>query len=437
MSLYSEINSGKDKKKCKGKGKKKKKKCEEEEEVSVSISGKEEKSCRKDEDNLVKCIADGSYILELEEYTFRDQLIEELQESKLYKGMVKDAVDERKDTIISDFLGSSEFESHVQGVIVEFNQTAEAEKLIEESVNVVVANETSHQESRFNDEVAQVKQSEFEVLELLEQLISNLREISIKDGSIYRNEKVMEVLTAKYLKSITSQSPSDPTLTYWTSSGEPPPPPETAIPLPNWAPYPAHWGPPTRGWLLREEDNAMIMEAERTNEPTEGYNGRYTGFIMNNFIMDDSGWIPWISDDDNGPRDPWEDTEEDGFQYDNHDHEVEPTGGKSAHSLTFGDPDYDTHLGDTQPIDNGDPLREGENDHNQQLGDNPYGGEYMNPYLTVRMADAPVYGAHHNLHNGLDRFEDFNFELDPADPEIPDRESEPDRRRKNNSNLSG
>ena len=188
--------SGKDEKKCKRKGGKKKKKCEEE--GSVSISKKEEKSCRKEENKLASCIADGSYRLDLEEFSFSEELIEGLHKSKQYKTMIKEEIDERKDLIISNFLESNELRAQLQDVIVKFNETSEAQNLMEKLVDAVVVNETDHLESRFNEETARIRESEFEALNLLEQVISKLHGISIKQGGIYGNEKIMDLLEDKY-----------------------------------------------------------------------------------------------------------------------------------------------------------------------------------------------------------------------------------------------
>jgi hypothetical protein len=102
--------------------------------------------------------------------------------------MINDAVDTMKDEIIADYLESDDFENHIMGVIEEFNQTAEAQELIQEEMDAVVANETFRLEMKLEEEVRRTKEAEFEALNLLEDLVAKLLDISIMKGGIYRGE---------------------------------------------------------------------------------------------------------------------------------------------------------------------------------------------------------------------------------------------------------
>ena len=187
----SKSNSGKNKEtSCDSTGKEKKNKCELEgsEEGSTSLSDKEEKSCRKEESNLITCITDGTYILNLDDYAMREELIEEFHNSKEYKKMVDEAATAMEDQFIEDYLASEEFEMHMQEIIHHYELELQVQDLTIETVEAAVTKEKEEMERSLNEEVQLAKQARLEAIELVEDMVSKLHNTLIKERGEYRSD---------------------------------------------------------------------------------------------------------------------------------------------------------------------------------------------------------------------------------------------------------
>ena len=184
---------------------KKKGKCEE-----ITLTDKEVKSCKKGEENLVSCIAEGTFLLELEQYSFPQDLITEHHKSTEYKKMI-DALEEGvKDDVIENYLVSEELNVHMQEMFKEYNESTEVQQLIESTVNESLANETKQLEEKRDDDISKAKETDVKTLDLIEELVLKLHKVYAEESRTYRSERYAKsYLTTRHLNDRILRPPTE------------------------------------------------------------------------------------------------------------------------------------------------------------------------------------------------------------------------------------
>ncbi|KAL5252271.1 hypothetical protein ACHWQZ_G015146 [Mnemiopsis leidyi] len=171
-------------KKDKNKDKCKNDKCKE----PLVLSDKELKSCQKGEEKLLTCITDGTFLLDLTQYFFPYDLIEEHHKSTDYKSTMDGLVEDMTDNIIEEYLVSEELNDHLQGIFMEYNDTVEVQQLIESTVNASLANETKKLEEKFNDDISTQKKTDLKALDLIEELVVKLYSVFAERRDKYSSD---------------------------------------------------------------------------------------------------------------------------------------------------------------------------------------------------------------------------------------------------------
>ena len=148
--------------------------------------------------------------MELEEYSFPEDLIAEHHKSTEYKNMI-DALEEGvKDEVIEDYLVSEELNVHMQDMFNEYNESAEVQQLIESTVNASLANETKEVEEKRDDDISKAKETDLKTLDLIEELVLKLHKVYSEESRTYRSERYAKsYLSTKHLKNINVRPQSE------------------------------------------------------------------------------------------------------------------------------------------------------------------------------------------------------------------------------------
>ena len=141
--------------------------------------------------------------MELEEYSFPEDLIAEHHKSTEYKNMIDALMEVVKDDVIEDYLVSEELNVHMQDMFNEYNESAEVQQLIESTVNASLANETKEVEEKRDDHIRNAKETDLKTLDLIEELVLKLHKVYTEESRTYRSERYAKsYLSTKHLKNI-------------------------------------------------------------------------------------------------------------------------------------------------------------------------------------------------------------------------------------------
>ena len=141
--------------------------------------------------------------MELEQYSFPQDLIAEHHKSTEYKNMIDFLEEGVKDDVIEDYLVSEELNVHMQDMFNEYNESAEVQQLIESTVNASLANETKEVEEKRDDHISKAKETDLKTLDLIEELVLKLHKVYTEERRTYRSERYAKsYLSTKHLQNI-------------------------------------------------------------------------------------------------------------------------------------------------------------------------------------------------------------------------------------------
>ena len=122
-------------------------------------------------------------------YSFKEDLISEMQKSKDYKKVIESEVQNVSDNIIEDYMNSAEFEKHMKGIIEEFNSTTEAKELVEKTVEDTLLEETKQIETRLENDLIKITDVVYETLTTFQDFAKKLLIRSNEVQGLYRTVK--------------------------------------------------------------------------------------------------------------------------------------------------------------------------------------------------------------------------------------------------------